>query len=102
VALTPSLTLSRRFNVPKSKPIELGDRVRDTISGFSGVAVGRTIWLHGCERLGIAPTELDKDGKPRPVEWFDIFQVERIAESTITRGTIGGPTPNPTRNADPR
>lgn len=42
--------------------IELGDSVRDTVSGLIGVAVCETTWLHGCTRITIQPP-LDKDGK---------------------------------------
>ena len=72
--------------------IELGDKVRDTITGYSGICVAITKWLHGCKRIGIQPTELDKDGKPKPVEIFDEPQVEVIkAKVQPTTGRTGGP-----------
>lgn len=41
--------------------IELGMRVRDPITGFQGIAVGKVEWLTGCDRVAIRG-EVDKDG----------------------------------------
>ena len=43
--------------------IELGDRVRDKISGLQGIVVGDTKWLYGCRRITVQP-EKAKDNKP--------------------------------------
>lgn len=43
--------------------IKVGDEVRDTITGFSGVVVCRSEWMYGCLRIAVQPREL-KDGKP--------------------------------------
>lgn len=37
--------------------MQLGDRVRDSISRLSGVVIGRTEWLYGCVRLTVQPEE---------------------------------------------
>ena len=50
--------------------IRLGDKVRDNITGFTGVATGRTEYLYGCVRICIEPAELH-DGKPVEALWFD-------------------------------
>ena len=50
--------------------VNLGDRVRDRVSGFTGVVIARTEWLYGCTRFGVQAEEL-KDGKPIEAEWFD-------------------------------
>jgi hypothetical protein len=44
------------------KPVQLGDRVRDRMTGFSGIAIAITEWLYNCRRITVQPTELDKDG----------------------------------------
>lgn len=41
---------------------ELGDKVKDLVSGFSGIITTRTEHLNGCKQYGIAPPT-DKDGK---------------------------------------
>lgn len=77
--------------------IELGDIVRDKITGFEGVAIGRLQWLHGCERIYVQSKEL-KDNKPIDPVAFDMPQLQFIerpgaaATSTDpTREKPGGP-----------
>lgn len=53
--------------IMKQKPISLGSKVKDTIVGVEGIAVGRANFLYGCSRITIQ-MPLDKDGKiPDPV-----------------------------------
>jgi hypothetical protein len=66
--------------------IELGDRVKDPITGFSGIAVAITTWLHGCDRIVIQPETLDKDGKVRDNQSFDAPQVVKI-KAAVIKGT---------------
>lgn len=51
--------------------IELGDEVKDTISGFAGIAVGRTTWLFGCDRITIHPKGVTKEYKTFDTQSFD-------------------------------
>jgi hypothetical protein len=79
--------------------IKLGDKVRDTISGFEGIATGRTTWLHGCERIGVQPQALH-DGKPVENAWFDINQLEVVEKNShqgvqIHTKNAGGPQDDP-------
>ena len=46
-----------------TKKIDLGDVAKDTITGFEGVVVAQSKWLHGCVRMTLQPREL-KEGKP--------------------------------------
>lgn len=82
--------------------IKLGDLARDTITGFTGVVVAETKWLHGCIRLTLQPKAL-KDGKPIDNVTFDLPQLELIpaVRQPSTSGT-GGPQPEPSRASDPR
>lgn len=50
--------------------INLGDEVRDTITGFKGVAIARTEWITGCDRYTVSP-KVDKDGKMGENQSFD-------------------------------
>lgn len=59
------------------KVIKLGDRVKDSITGFKGIAIARSEWLNGCQRIEIQP-EILKDGKVVEADWFDIRQVVLI------------------------
>lgn len=41
---------------------ELGDKVKDRVSGFKGIVTSRTEYLNGCQQYGVAPP-IDKEGK---------------------------------------
>lgn len=81
--------------------INLGDIAKDTITGFEGVVIGDTKWLHGCRRLTIQPREL-KDGKPVEAMSFDEPQMV-LVQAKVAKGTsdTGGPRPEPVRVASP-
>jgi hypothetical protein len=84
-----------------SSKIELGDVVRDSITGFQGVVIGTTQWIHGCIRLTIQPQEL-KDGRPIEVGTFDEPQLVLVTKAAIARGNpkTGGPIATPSRRSD--
>jgi hypothetical protein len=80
--------------------IQLGSKVRDTLTGFEGIATARTEWLYGCSRIGIEPTKLNEDGKPFDTAWFDEQRVEVMVEQlpTVSKdssATSGGPKMDP-------
>ncbi len=76
--------------------IQLGDKVRDSITGYSGIVVAITEWLYGCRRIGVQAQEL-KDGKPVEECWFD---EQRLTETP--KATTGGPRNDPSRASDPK
>lgn len=54
--------------------VKLGDRVKDSITGFAGIAIARCEYLNGCVRVSIQPVKL-KDGKPIDELWVDESQL---------------------------
>jgi len=50
---------------------ELGEVLRDVVSGFEGVTMGRTQYFTDCNHYGLGSRQLDKDGKPVEWQWFD-------------------------------
>ncbi len=64
--------------------IELGWRVKDKVSGFTGVAIARTEWLNGCIRISVGPEKLH-DEKPIDDQWFDEGQLELVTSDTDAR-----------------
>jgi len=79
--------------------IKLGSKVKDTLTGFKGMAIGRTEWLYGCTRIGIEPQELH-EGKPIEAQWFDEQRIETIKEdapkiSKDSSAITGGPQKDP-------
>lgn len=72
-------------------PIELGDEVRDTISGFTGIVIGRTEWLYGCVRIGVSPRKVNKEsGKIIDAQWFDEPQLEVLTPRKKPNKLSGG------------
>jgi len=51
--------------------IELGAKVKDRITGFTGIVGSRTEYLTGCRRYGVQFQKLSKDGKPQNWQYFD-------------------------------
>ena len=83
--------------------INLGDKVKDKITGYTGIAVGITTWMQGCRRIGIQSQKLH-EGKPRDTIWFDEPQVEVILPKKMKKqdGDNGGPMLSaPTRAKEP-
>ena len=81
--------------------IKLGSLVKDSFTGFTGIATAYTEWLYGCTRICIEPKEL-KDGKPIEAQWFDEQRVEVIEEkkpkiSKQSSADSGGPQADPPR-----
>lgn len=77
--------------------VNLGDKVKDTISGFVGIATGRSEYLYGCVRICVTPAEM-KDGKPIDPLWFDEDQLSMVEDASVPRPEsaavrAGGPMP---------
>ena len=94
---------------------ELGDLVKDRITGFSGITVARTTWINGCVRWTVQPTKLTKEGAQRATECFDdeqIIVLRRAAVPAYGRSAPakgrragkapGGPRPAPSRPSSPK
>jgi hypothetical protein len=75
----------------------LGAKVRDKVSGFTGIVVGRHEWLYGCLCYSVRPQELH-DGKPIERQSFDedtLELLEQALSDDVTPG--GGPAPKVSR-----
>ena len=86
--------------------IELGDKVRDTVSGLKGIAVARCSYLNGCDHIGTQI--LAKDGKIPPMQWVDLPQVETVGLPEKKKlkyespgRVVGGPAQHPTGSRHP-
>lgn len=76
------------------KKINLGDEVKDSITGFIGVAVARTEWITGCPRIVVQP-KVKKDGLLPESVTFDenTLIVTKPVKSKAVDRAIGGPRP---------
>lgn len=78
--------------------IKCGDRVKDSITGLTGIVTTRCEWLHGCVRVTVQPEKLDKGKYPDSLT-FDEGQLVIVRKSVHTgnfvpRSTTGGPREN--------
>lgn len=83
--------------------MNLGDVVRDKISGFSGVATCRLDYFNGCVRWQVTPRVLH-EGKPVEAQYFDDEQlalVEGGERVHLTRRLTGGDRPAPAGRSNP-
>ena len=71
--------------------IELGQKVKDRITGFKGIAVAKIEYLNGCIRYQIQPKK-DKEGKIPESEWIDEQQLEKKEKKEKNGGP--GKTPS--------
>ena len=82
--------------------VKLGDRIQDTVSGATGVCIGRAEYLYGCVQVLCAPEET-KDGAPRDSYWYDEDRVTVVKKAVLSKpGSAkvrkGGPVQNPPRS----
>lgn len=61
---------------PGSDDIKLGDRVRDSLTGFAGVVIGWSVFVY-CSPRAEVQAESCENGKPRESVWFDAARLER-------------------------
>lgn len=75
--------------------VELGDEVKDMVSGFKGIAVAKHSYLEGCNRISVQP-RIDKDGKLPESQSFDEPQLQIVKTSKVKRSASlkdpGGPS----------
>ena len=76
--------------------IELGDRVRDKVTGLTGIAMGRSEYLWGCVHVLVQPQET-KDGKRVESSWLDEGGLEVMQRGAIAdqAAPSGGPSIHP-------
>lgn len=88
----------------KDFDIHLGDRVKDRITGYTGIVTCVTEYLNGCFRCGIQPEKLDKDGKVPDSRYFDIEELVVVNKGKygLAKVKTGGPEKNPVNRTDPR
>lgn len=80
--------------------LNLGQKVRDRVSGLEGIVIARTEWLYGCRRYTVQPQGV-KDGKPQEGSGFDEDALEVLPEALpASVKNTGGPQVEPPRARD--
>lgn len=75
-------------------PFSLGDKVRDTFTGFTGHVHAVAKYITGCDRVLVNPRKLDEKGAPVEGTWFDDATLELVAvEAAPPKKHTGGPAP---------
>lgn len=72
--------------------VNIGDRVRNRVTGFEGVVTGRTEYITGCARLIVQPQGM-KDGKSYDSEYVDEPMADLLQAGALS--------PVPTQNGGP-
>jgi hypothetical protein len=71
--------------------IELGQKVADRITGFSGLVTGKAEYITGCNQILVQP-ELNKDGAFVEGRWIDEDRAEIVNAKPFTlKVTAPGP-----------
>lgn len=83
--MTPAITPNQHF--------ELGEQLRDMVTGYTGIATGRMEYLNGCTQYCLR-AKADKESKVPDSHWVDSQQIERVSGGIkVKRKPTGGPTP---------
>ncbi|HLC04803.1 MAG TPA: hypothetical protein VJK02_17345 [Anaerolineales bacterium] len=73
--------------------VKLGDKAKDSISGFKGIVTGKAEYLNGCVSF-LVEGDVDKDGKTVN-HWFDEqrlhVETADAFKAEPTGATAGGP-----------
>lgn len=72
--------------------VNLGDEVKDFITGFKGITIGISTYLHGCRHVMVQPEGL-KDGKAQDAVWIEEprLVVTRKGKHAKPEKETGGP-----------
>ena len=80
---------------------ELGQKVKDSITGFAGIVTGRAEYITGCHQILVQPPVKNaKDGGDfQEPHWFDEDRAEVIdpKQLTLPRTSPGFDKPAPVR-----
>jgi hypothetical protein len=78
--------------------IDLGSTVKDKISGYQGLVIGRAEWLYGCRTYTVKSQTLTKEGKPTDSIACDedqLLVIKAVKQEPVK--STGGPRDVPSR-----
>ena len=74
--------------------VERGDKVKDRVSGFVGIAVCETKYLQGCTRFGVQAIVKNNE-PPKNWEYFDVTQLKVILKRVVKIEQMKNPDDDP-------
>jgi hypothetical protein len=85
----------RSLEIEKEKSmIKLGQKVKDKVTGFTGIATSKVEYLNGCVQFCVKP-EMVKPGEMPEGVYLDDMQLEVIGDGVaIPTEPDGGPMPD--------
>ena len=77
---------------------ELGTVLRDLVTNFKGVVMGRTQYYTGCNHYGLISQKMTEKGRPDEWQWLDETRLIPTGEKQIVSGGAK-PSSGPHSNA---
>lgn len=74
--------------------IELSDKAKDRITGFTGTVTGLADYITGCSQGCLQPA-CDEKGDWKEARWFDVDRLEILQKSAVRHDVLtakGGPS----------
>ena len=65
-----------------TKIVELGDEVKEAVTGFVGVVTGIASYITGCDQASVVP-KAKKDGTLGDGQWFDIVRLKVVKKKVV-------------------
>lgn len=80
--------------------IQLGQKAKDKISGFTGIVIGHAEYITGCDQYCIAPESKDSS-KIESSQWFDEGRIWIIGDGINPQDLIAQKNGGPNRDCAP-
>jgi len=72
---------------------QLGEILKDKVTGFIGVVLGRTEYATGCIQYGLINRNLNKDGELPNWQWLDQVRLVSTGKKVKIQKDDSGPAP---------
>ncbi len=70
--------------------IQLGQNVKDKITGFAGITTGYVRYISGCNQYLVASRSVGKEGKLPESHWFDEQRLDATDKKVLRLNNTNG------------